>query len=341
MKKLYFLFLLLTTSLSFSQVNYLAENFEYSDGDELITHGWLEHSSPGNSVIQVTSPGLTFTDYIGSGVGLAAGVDDNGSDVNKPFAADISAGSIYVSFMVKAGAVPYTETSTDAYFLHLGTYSTAPVLSSAFRARTFMFNGTDPNTQIQFGFSFNESSSTNGATLTGDYNIANTYLVVVKYTFIAGDNNDTVSMYIFNDGDDLSTEPAIPTIGPLVGGAADAVVLQVVALRQHSVNQNIIVDGILARTEWNLVDEGSDLSLNDFQNSELSVYPNPVNSGVVSIKSSVSGVKNVELFDIMGRSVFQTKLDTDELDVSTIRSGMYLLKISIDGRSSVTKLIIN
>jgi hypothetical protein len=84
----------------------------------------------------------------------------------------------------------------------------------------------------------------------------------------------------------------------------------------------------------------STLSNKDFSKTELSIYPNPVNNGIVNINSSLSGVKNIQLYDIMGRQVLNTKLTSDVLDVSSVHSGLYLLRISIDDRSSTTKLII-
>ncbi len=81
------------------------------------------------------------------------------------------------------------------------------------------------------------------------------------------------------------------------------------------------------------------LSSRDFLKSELSIYPNPAN-GSVNIKTPLSGVKNIQLYDIMGRTVLNTKITSDVLDVSSVLSGLYLLRISIDDRSSTTKLII-
>jgi hypothetical protein len=85
----------------------------------------------------------------------------------------------------------------------------------------------------------------------------------------------------------------------------------------------------------------SSLSTEDFNANELSIYPNPTTSGIVNIKSQIAGVKTVSLFDIMGRTVLNKQLNSDILDVSSIKTGLYLLQISINGRSSVTKLVIN
>ena len=82
------------------------------------------------------------------------------------------------------------------------------------------------------------------------------------------------------------------------------------------------------------------LSNSDFSKSELSIFPNPVNEGLVSIKSQLSGVKNIELYDMLGRSVLNTTLNSDVLDVRSIGRGLYLLKVSIGDRSSTIKLVI-
>lgn len=82
------------------------------------------------------------------------------------------------------------------------------------------------------------------------------------------------------------------------------------------------------------------LSSSDFMKSELSIYPNPVKNGLLNIKSQISGEKNVELYDVMGRSVLRTSLNSDILDVQSVKSGLYLLKVSIDDRTATTKIII-
>lgn len=82
------------------------------------------------------------------------------------------------------------------------------------------------------------------------------------------------------------------------------------------------------------------LSNDDFSKTELSIYPNPVNKGILNIKSQISGSKTIQLYDIMGRSVLQTTLNSDVLDVSFVNSGLYLLNVSIEDRTSTTKIII-
>ena len=82
------------------------------------------------------------------------------------------------------------------------------------------------------------------------------------------------------------------------------------------------------------------LSTNELSKSEFSIFPNPVNDGLVTINSTLSGVKNVELFDLTGRTVLKTQLNSDILDVRSLNAGLYLLKVSIDSRTATKKIII-
>lgn len=84
----------------------------------------------------------------------------------------------------------------------------------------------------------------------------------------------------------------------------------------------------------------STLSNKDFSKSELSIYPNPVNNGIIYINSTLTEAKNIELFDVMGRTVLKTQLNADILDVQFLNSGLYLLKVSIDSRTTTKKIII-
>ena len=251
MKKWY-LSLLSCVGLSFAtaQTVFLAEHFDYPADSLLQKNGWYSHSAAATNPIKVTDGGLSWskTNYKGSGVGNAAAVNNTGADENRPFTNDATSGTVYTSFLLKANA------STQGYFFHLGAYSdiTTPdytKVSSAFRARTFVAPGTNA-TDFKLGLMFNSATVTN---YSGDLTLGETYLVVVKYTFIDGAGNDEVSLYVFADGDDISMEPSTPTIGPLTGDMADLTAIQCVVLRQYSSTQDVTVDGIIAQDAWDLV----------------------------------------------------------------------------------------
>jgi len=89
-----------------------------------------------------------------------------------------------------------------------------------------------------------------------------------------------------------------------------------------------------------LLIDGNTLSINTFTNDELSISPNPVKNGIINIKSSISRVKKIELYDITGRIVKQQILNSETLYIQTLNSGVYLLKVSIEGKTATTKLLI-
>jgi len=101
------------------------------------------------------------------------------------------------------------------------------------------------------------------------------------------------------------------------------------------------VTGALLETVITLGNWSAVLSTKAFSKAELSIYPNPVNNGLVTIKSPLAGVKNIALFDAIGRNVLKTELTAEALDVSEIGAGLYLLKVTIGDRSATHKLIIN
>ena len=72
----------------------------------------------------------------------------------------------------------------------------------------------------------------------------------------------------------------------------------------------------------------------------MRIYPNPVDGNFVTILSPVNGVKSIEVFDLNGRVVIDTTINNNMLDVSSINSGFYMIKVTIDGQSKISKLVV-
>jgi len=81
------------------------------------------------------------------------------------------------------------------------------------------------------------------------------------------------------------------------------------------------------------------LGTNDLANEQFSIYPNPATKGYVNISSKVIGSKKVSVFDVLGKQVINTKLSNDRLDISSLNSGIYILKV-VQGTSSITKKLV-
>lgn len=72
----------------------------------------------------------------------------------------------------------------------------------------------------------------------------------------------------------------------------------------------------------------------------LSIYPNPVTGGKVYISSSRNQEKEIEIYNVLGKPVFKTRLRGKELDVSSLTAGIYILKIKEDDAKATRKLVV-
>ena len=82
------------------------------------------------------------------------------------------------------------------------------------------------------------------------------------------------------------------------------------------------------------------LSTNDSQILDMRIYPNPVDGNFVTILSPVNGIKDIQIFDLNGRVVIDTTINNNTLDVSSINSGFYMIKVTIDGQTKISKLVV-
>ncbi len=72
----------------------------------------------------------------------------------------------------------------------------------------------------------------------------------------------------------------------------------------------------------------------------LNFYPNPVSNGKIYITSKSSLDKEITIFDVLGKRVLQTTLNSRELNVSNLSPGVYIIKIKEDDATATRKLII-
>lgn len=78
----------------------------------------------------------------------------------------------------------------------------------------------------------------------------------------------------------------------------------------------------------------------DLNQNPLRIYPNPALDGVVNIVSANNFNKDVEVYDLLGKRVLQASGIRSEFNVSALRSGVYLLKITEDGKTQTRKLVV-
>ena len=106
---------------------------------------------------------------------------------------------------------------------------------------------------------------------------------------------------------------------------------------QH--NRNPFIDQPeLIEYIWGNQVGGTWLSMDEYKELNLSVYPNPTNGRIF-----IKGLKNeakATVYSVDGRVLFTETLNKSFLDLN-LSSGMYLLQITSDNKTTVKKILIN
>lgn len=74
----------------------------------------------------------------------------------------------------------------------------------------------------------------------------------------------------------------------------------------------------------------------------FATYPNPITNKRFTISSSNADLKEVSIFNVLGKEVFSTSFSglNKNIDVSAITSGVYILKVTEAGKTATKKLVV-
>ena len=82
------------------------------------------------------------------------------------------------------------------------------------------------------------------------------------------------------------------------------------------------------------------LSVLSITNNYFEMYPNPTNSGFVTIKSNQMGAVQAQVFDLLGKEVINTAVNNERMDVSNLNAGVYVVKLTQNKNTTTKKLIV-
>ena len=82
-----------------------------------------------------------------------------------------------------------------------------------------------------------------------------------------------------------------------------------------------------------------ELSVKELPIEGLSIYPNPASGQKVYITTKAGKSKTVEIFNVLGKNVLSTELIGNELNISSLDPGIYIMKIQ-EGKSSATRKLV-
>ncbi len=223
------------------------DNFNYGTNDSLIAvtynNGWVLASSTVNP-LRATATALTYSGYVGSGVGSAVPMANNGQDACKDLknAQTYTSGSVYASCLVNVSAAQATG---DYVF---GLLPSASI--SLYSARTFIKLSSTGYFKVAIMKGSTTLETTNYSV--DSFPLSTTLLFVAKYTFYSGTTaDDSLKLYVFSSGIP-ATEPAVATCATIGGTNTDMANVGRVFLRQGSASNapTFVVDEIRISNTW-------------------------------------------------------------------------------------------
>lgn len=83
------------------------------------------------------------------------------------------------------------------------------------------------------------------------------------------------------------------------------------------------------------------LSSNSFDNiNGLTMYPNPVSGGTLNFTSTANAAMSVQIFDLLGKEVLKSNVVNNTVNVAKLTAGVYVVKITEEGKTATRKLVI-
>jgi hypothetical protein len=290
------------------------EPFNYTVGSELNASQMWTNASVGTDNILVATGNLNYTGITSTGNHVSfAGT---GSDPRLPFT-QTNSGELYVSFLTSVTDI--TGVTGTSYFAVLNDAS-----SSFTTARIWIRND---GTQYQFGISPTAAAG-DIVWSTNLFNVGSTQYLVLGYDF----GTNTLSLFE----------------NPTIGGTASATVSVTPAsaisnfagfiLRQDSATNTpaMLVDELTIDTLPNFT-----LSSSTFNGIEgLTMYPNPLKGNTLFLTSTANANMSVQIFDVLGKEVLKSNVINNAVNVSGLNAGVYIVKITEEGKTATRKLVI-
>ena len=327
MKKIYTLSLLLACTLSFGQ---LTEDF--SGTGFLTANGWANHNGLTNQ-LSITSGSLSYAGISNSGNKVSF-VAANTEDVHKLLPTAITTVAYYSAIVNMPNTTNLIATATGEYSISFGSGPSTATSAGSLNGRIYFKAGAAPNT-FNIGI-LNGSGGTAAPTFVAtDFAINTPLFLVVKYVLAS----NTASLFV---------NPSVGAVEPAgsvtnnTGTTAAPTQIANIALRQagSTVNTtgNVEFDAIRVADNWAYV-TGATLSIKQNSISGLRVYPNPAKNNLF-ISSDNNEVKQVEVYNVLGKVVLNTKVTNAPVNISAITAGVYVVKITEAGKTATRKLVI-
>jgi len=196
------------------------------------------------------------------------------------------------------------------------------------------------DTNFNLGIEVRTAAAANTTYTTTTYATGQTYLVVVGYAFNATTTaDDVVSLWV--NPVVGATMPTATLTDAQLSTATDLLNISNFFLRQDSTTETpaVQIDELRIGTTWgDVVPQTAKVNQNDI--AGLSIYPNPVSNGTLYINTDANDERNVAIFDVLGKQVINVTTSSSAINVSNLNGGVYIVKVTENGKTATRKLVI-
>jgi len=301
----------------------LYEGFDYTAGDFLEDQtNWTGFYS-GDNILVGGPGGLTYTG-LAAQTGNHVSFEGSGID-NKIEFTGVSSGEVFASFIFNiTDQSSITDLNDGGYFAALAAGD------SSFDTRVWVHPTTDP---VGTTYEISITNASSGAVFAGTYNVGDNVLIVLSYAPGVG----TVKGWV----NPTSLGGAEPSPDFSETDASAAATIDRFIIRQDSAGEtpSILFDELRIGTSFADVTPTT-LSNEDYISDVFKLYPNPAKSGLVNITSTGSETIQANVYDILGKQVINAAVASGRLDVSTLNTGVYIVKLTQGTATTTKKLII-
>ncbi|MES2573902.1 MAG: T9SS type A sorting domain-containing protein [Bacteroidota bacterium] len=307
MERYYAISLILLTSFSFGQS--FTAMYDFASIPSKATNGLTDPTSP--PVIY----GLIFSSFKAqnSNTNLNSGAAGRFSYKNQ------SLGGI-------ANSNTYTDhkgiLDPNSYF----TFTISPASGTSFELSKITFKSQRSGTGIR---TYAIRSSTDGFTsnLTASVSPVNAEITVQTGNIF----------YRVNDAKtNAQSGNTITLSGPDFTGITSPITFRIYGWNAETTGGTFSVDDVVITGSIAI----TTLGVNQNEITGLSIYPNPVNKGILYITSNSNTEKSITIFDVLGKQVLNTNTSNNSVNVLSLKGGSYIVKITEDGKTGTKKIII-
>jgi hypothetical protein len=338
MKRIFTLVLLV---ISFTLNAQLTEDFTAS-GAVLGYNGWSATAAVAGTPAISTTTGLTYSGFMGSGIGNAVALGAVGEDLTKNLPAVVTAGKLYMSFMINVSA----STATQDYIT--GFTSGGPTYFTNYNLRVYVkSSGAGFDLGVSRG-SVTTVPATPAVFTGGTLTYGQTYLVTCRYEWISpGTADDVCSIYIHPVGTVTTVEPASMSASQSGSSGLTDGTISAIYLRQGAALNGVVcvIDGFRVANSWLAT---LPIELTSFNASTKNATTkltwqtaSEKNNSHFAVERSQNGETFSALGEVKGNGNSVTTRDYQFTDATPYKGVNYyrLRQVDFDGTESVSKTV--